>query len=173
MADDSPTARTTASLAVVRRGYDRDATNSLVDELQARLTMALAERNTARIRIAELEQQVIEADTRKEAVAEALVLASRYRTESERETIELQAESRRKADEILLAARAEAERIVEAARSRSGSLENELRSAGVLAEQTQAQLATFLQSIQRLEANGAEGGGWVFPADQPAGAFTD
>jgi cell division septum initiation protein DivIVA len=173
MADDSSTARTTASLPVVRRGYDCDATNSLVDELQARLTMALAERNAVRIRIAELEQQVIEADTRKQAVAEALVLASRYRTESERETVELQSESRRRADEIVRAARTEAERIVEAARVRSGNLENELRTAGVLAEQTHAQLAAFLESLRRLDTNGGNGDGWGIPTDQPAGAFAD
>jgi cell division septum initiation protein DivIVA len=172
MADDSSTARTTASLPVVRRGYDCDATNSLVDELQARLTMALAERNAVRLRITELEQQVIEADTREQAVAEALVLASRYRTESERETRELQSESRRRADEIVQVARAEAERIVGAARMRSGDLENELRNAGVLAEQTHAQLAAFLQWLRRLDANGG-GDSWVLPTDEPAGAFAD
>jgi cell division septum initiation protein DivIVA len=173
MADHFATLSATASLPVVRNGYDQSATKAVINEIQARLAAALDERNEARARVAELEQQVIEADTRKQAVADALVLASRYRTESERETMEIQSESRRRADEIVQAAETEAERILEAARTRSGDLENELRTAGVLAEQTLSQLAAFLQSLRRLDANGANGDGWGSPADQPAAAFAD
>ena len=165
-------------LPVARRGYDRDATDALIKELEERLMLMLAERDHARARIADLEQQVAEAAERKHAVAQALILASQVRSESERDVDDLKAqserevsairsESNRKADEILQAAEADAKRIVEEARTRSADLERELLDAGRLAEQTRFHLTAFVHSLRQFRAQASAGDVRVQPADRP------
>jgi len=164
------TPRTADALPLVRRGYDPDATVALLENFERRLQAALAERDAAQARIAELEQEVTDAQAQRQAVVDALVIANRVRAESEREAEDwkeqtireaetLRTAAKRTAEEIVRAAEADAHRIVDEARARSGDLEHELRSAGSLAEQTHFQLTAFLESLKRLEPNGSPADG--------------
>jgi cell division septum initiation protein DivIVA len=173
MGDGSTTAHATDLLPVVRRGYERAATDAMVGDLHARLASALAERDEARGRVIQLEQHLAEANVRKQAVADALVLASRVRAEHERETKELLSESLQQAEEILRRARVEAECIVETAGLRSSNLERELRAAGQLADSTRTHLARFVQSLRRLDGATSPEGGGAAPTEQPVGVTTD
>jgi cell division septum initiation protein DivIVA len=181
VADDSEAKPLTHVLPVVRRGYERDAADALFDEIEGRLTAALAERDGAAARVAELEKELAEANARKHAVVEALALASRVRSESERDAMDakeqsmrkaeaLQSESKLQADEIVQAAEADAERILEEARAKSGNLEHELRGAEQLAEQTQAQLTAFLRSLRRSGDEDSDDGVRGTPGDRPSTA---
>jgi cell division septum initiation protein DivIVA len=133
----------------------------------------VGEREEARARVAQLEHQLAEADARKQAVADALVLAARVGAEHEREREEILAEARQQAEEILSVARAQAGRMIEEAGERSSNLERELRAAGLLAERTRTHLARFVQSLRRYDGTSSPGSNGPEPAQQPAAATTD
>jgi cell division septum initiation protein DivIVA len=146
------------SLPVVMRGYDRKATDDLLNKVEAGLKSLLSEHSDAQARVIGMEKRVAEARKREEAVTEALSVAARVRADSEREGNEIKskyvreaesiaAEGKRKADEALRAAQAQAEKIFEDARLRARGLEQEIRDAEQIAERTRARLTSFLESL--------------------------
>jgi len=139
-------------LPTSRKGYDRAATDELVGQLKASLSAALSQRNQAQARVAELEQQLTDNQEREKEITEALVVASRVRSDSEREAEELKAQ-----------ARSEADAIVEEARANTSRFEREAREAEELAERARAKLTAFLQSL--LAKIGQQGSGLGSPAD--------
>ena len=194
MATDSPTNE--PSLPIVRRGYDRDATDRLLaelrtavgrlkgeredarderdraraerDEARAERDEARAELVDARTQAAELERKLDDGREREKEIADALVVASRVRAESEREGQELiatyeeqgaaiTAESEKKAAEIVSAAEVEAEKIVADAKLEIRHLDQQVRDAEQLAVEAQARLTAFLESLlTEIERRGTE-----------------
>jgi cell division septum initiation protein DivIVA len=156
------------SLPVVLRGYDRKATDDLLNKVEAGLKSLLSEHSDAQARVIGMEKRVAEARKREEAVTEALAVAARVRADSEREGNEIKAkyvreaesiatEGKRKADEALRAAQAQAEKIFEDARLRARGLEQEIRDAEQIAERTRARLTSFLESLLGdIERRGAD-----------------
>jgi cell division septum initiation protein DivIVA len=156
------------SLPVALRGYDRKATDDLLNKVEAGLKSLLSEHSDAQARVIGMEKRVAEARKREEAVTEALAVAARVRADSEREGNEIKAkyvreaesiatEGKRKADEALRAAQAQAEKIFEDARLRARGLEQEIRDAEQIAERTLARLTSFLESLLGdIERRGAD-----------------
>lgn len=124
------------SLPVARKGYERAATDRLLYELEASLTSILAEYARVQSRLAELEKQLSDYRDREQEIMQALLLASRVRTESEHE-----------AEEIVKAAAGDAERLLEAARSEAHGFEQETRNAEALAAKARTRLTEFLQEL--------------------------
>lgn len=140
-------------LPTARKGYDRAATDELVGQLKASLSAALSQRNQAQARVAELEQQLTDNREREKEITEALLVASRVRSQSEQE-----------AEEIKSQARAEAESIVEEARAKTSGFERQAREAEELAVRARAKLSAFLETL--LAKVGAHGGGLDSPVDE-------
>jgi cell division septum initiation protein DivIVA len=124
------------SLPVVRKGYDRAATDELLYELEVSLTGILAEYARVQGRLAELEKKMSDYRSREQEILQALLLASRVRTESEHE-----------AEEIVKTAAVEANRLVEDARSRVRRFEEQTRKAEALAAKAHGQLIEFLEEL--------------------------
>jgi cell division septum initiation protein DivIVA len=134
------------SLPVIRKGYDRAATDELLDKLEASLSSILAEYGRVRGRLAELETKVAQGRGHEKEIMQALLLASR-----------VQAESEERADEIVRAARAEAERLVADANDKVRTLEQLTSDAEGLATEAQARVTTFLESLLgAIEERGAD-----------------
>src|SRR6188472_3232140 len=108
------------SLPTAMRGYDKAATDKLLNELKASLQTLITERNGAQVRAQEFESRVSSLEQREKEIAEALVVASRVREQSEQE-------SKAKAEERIHEANAEAERIMSEARSSASRFEQEAR----------------------------------------------
>ncbi len=154
MASDDPIeVGTEIELPTARKGYDRAATDELVGQLKSNLAAALSQRNQAQTRVVELEQQLTDNEEREKEITEALLVASRVRSESEREAEELKAQ-----------ARAEADAILEEARSKTRGFEREAREAEELADRARAKLTAFLQSL--LAKIGPQGSGLDSPVDE-------
>jgi len=143
---------TETQLPTARKGYDRAATDELVDQLKTSLSAALSQRNQAQARVAELEQKLTDNQEREKEITEALLVAARVRSDSEREAEELKAQ-----------ARSDADAIVEDARASTRRFEREAREAEELAERARAKLTTFLQSL--LAKLGPQGSGLGSPVD--------
>ena len=124
------------ALPTARRGYDKTATDELLGKLRASLAALISARDAAEARAAELEQKLRERAEREREVTEALVVAARVRSESERE-----------AEEIRARAKTEADAIVEEARSKTSGFEREAREAEELAKRARAELTSFLQAL--------------------------
>jgi cell division septum initiation protein DivIVA len=146
------------SLPVALKGYDRLATDRLLNQLAAELRTTQRLHSNALARVEELERRVAEGEEREKAVIEALVVASQVRTESEREGKELRekytregeaitARAKGDADEIVKEAVAEAAEIVEEARSKAGAFEQRIRDADQLAQLVHNHMTAFLQSL--------------------------
>jgi cell division septum initiation protein DivIVA len=163
------------SLPVVLRGYDRNATDELFDELKAGMMEMLSERAELNARVEELEGRLPAVEKREAEITEALLVASRVRADSERE-------AKQQADEQLRAAQVEAEQTVAQARSRSQVFEQEARRAEQLALRARDQLISFLESllaaieqrepdlesvVQELSRRASEAGGPEFGKLQP------
>ncbi len=124
------------SLPVARKGYDRTATDELLHELEVSLTSILAEYARVQSRLAELENNVSDYRAREREILQALLMASRVRTESEHE-----------AEEIVQSATMDAKQLVEEARSKVRGFEEETREAEAMAVDARAKLAEFLREL--------------------------
>ena len=134
------------SLPLARKGYERGATDELLDKLEASLRSILAEYGRVRGRLAELEAKVAQGRGHEKEIMQALLLASR-----------VQAESEAKAEEIVRAARAEAEKLVEEANENVRMLEQRTADAEAMATEAQIRVTTFLESLLgALEQRGAD-----------------
>jgi cell division initiation protein len=143
------------SLATAMRGYDKAATDKLLEELKASLQTLIAERNAAQARVQEFESRITSLEEREKQITEALVVASRVREQSEQE-------SKAKAEETILQANAEAERIVSEARSSAARFEQETRDVEQLAVRARQQLTRFLESLlAEIERGGSDLGSVV------------
>jgi cell division septum initiation protein DivIVA len=151
--------RAVASLPLVRRGYDCDATSALVREIEGRLAAAVADRDAARKELAELKKQIHQDHGRKQAIADALVLASKIRSDTQREAEEmraratreledLRAEGKRRADAILRAAQTDAQRLVDDARTRAAAVDQQRRTTTRLADELHGHLTAFLSASE-------------------------
>jgi cell division initiation protein len=140
-------------LPTARKGYDRAATDELVGQLKSSLSAALSQRNQAQARVAELEQQLAGNQEREQEITEALLVASRVRSQTEREAEELKAQ-----------ARSEADAIIEEARSKTQGFEREAREAEELAERARAKVTAFLQAL--LAKIGQQGSDLDSPVDE-------
>lgn len=143
------------SLPTAMRGYDKAATDKLLDELEANLQTLIKERNAAQKRVQEFESRVTALEEREKEITGALVVASRVREQSEQE-------SKAKAEERIHEANAEAERIMSEARSSAGSFEQETRDVEQLAVRARQQLTSFLESLlAEIERRGSDLGSVV------------
>jgi cell division initiation protein len=134
------------SLPVARKGYERAATDELLDRLEARLSSILAEYGRVKGRLAELEAKIAQGREHEKEIMHALLLASR-----------VQAESEEQAQEIVRAARAEAEKLVADAKHAARAVEQQTRDAEALAAQAQARVTAFLGSLlNAIERRGAD-----------------
>lgn len=124
------------SLPVVRKGYDRAATDELLYELEISLTGILAEYARVQGRLAELEKKMSDYRSREQEILQALLLASRVRTESEHE-----------AEELVKSAAVDANRLVEDARSKVRGFEEKTRNAEALAAKAHSNLTEFLEEL--------------------------
>jgi cell division septum initiation protein DivIVA len=143
------------SLPTAMRGYDRAATDKLLDELKASLQTLITERNAAQARVQEFESRVTSLEEREKEITEALVVATRVLVQSEQE-------SKAKAEERIHEAHAEAERIMSEARSSAGRFEQETREVEQLAVRARQQLTSFLESLlAEIELRGSDLGSVV------------
>ncbi len=143
------------SLPTAMRGYDKAATDKLLDELKASLQTLITERNAGQARVQEFESRVSSLEQREKEITEALVVASRVREQSEQE-------SKAKAEERIHEANAEAERIMSEARSSASRFEQEARDIEQLAVRARQQLTSFLESLlSEIERRGSDIGSVV------------
>ena len=143
------------SLPTALRGYDRSATDKLFEDLKTSLTTLISERNVAQARVQEFENRLATLEEREKEIAEALVVASRVREQSEQE-------GQAKAEERIREAHAEAERIVADARSSASRFAQEAQHAEQLAVRARQQLTSFLESLlTEIERRGSDLGSVV------------
>jgi cell division septum initiation protein DivIVA len=146
------------SLPGAMRGYDRAATDALLERIEAGVASLLADRERMRAQLTDLEQEVAEKHEREQAISDALVAATRIRSDSERDAREAKAGSARatkvaaaeaetRAAGIVREAEVRAGRIVEEARLQASELEQELHGTARLAEQVRDRLTLFLESL--------------------------
>jgi cell division septum initiation protein DivIVA len=155
------------ALPIARKGYERTATDKLLDELKASLTTLVSERNAAQARVKEFESRVAALEEREKEITGALVMASRVREQSEQE-------GKARAEEKIRAAEVEAERIVADARSSARRFEQEARDAELLAVRARQQLTSYLESLlAEIERGGDDLGSVVEELVTPAGEAGD
>ena len=146
------------SLPIAMRGYDREATDRLLADLEQGLEATLRSQASAFLRVGELERRISEGQEREEAVTEALVVATQIKAGSERQGQEIKdkyrregeamvEEARQKAEEIQREAEAQAETIVEDARSKARGFEHDIQETEQLAVEVRARLRGFLESL--------------------------
>jgi cell division septum initiation protein DivIVA len=146
------------SLPASVRGYDREATDRLLAQLDEGLKAVLQQQAAALSRASDLERRLSEGHEREEAVTEALVVATQIRADSEREAKELKEryaqegegikqEAQRRADEILRDAESQAQSIVGEAKANAHAFDQRIRDAQELAERIRAHLTSFLRSM--------------------------
>jgi|SRR5581483_6187461 len=141
MTEETPSTQIEShALPVARKGYDRAATDKLLEELKGSLTTLISERNAAQARVQEYETRIAALEEREKEIASALVMAARVREQSEQE-------GEAQAQEKIRAAEAEAERIVADARSSARRFEQEARDAELLAVRARQQLTNYLESL--------------------------
>jgi cell division septum initiation protein DivIVA len=155
------------SLPIAVRGYEREATDRLLADVEQGLEATLSSHASTLSRLGDLERRVSEGQEREEAVTEALVVATQIKAESERQGQEIKEkylregeaiveEARQKAEEIQREAEAQAVTIVEDARSKADGFEHDIRQTEQLAVEARARLRGFLQSLlAELEPRGA------------------
>jgi cell division septum initiation protein DivIVA len=154
------------SLPIVMRGYDREATDRLLADLEQGLEATLRSQASALSRLGELERRISEGQEREEAVTEALVVATQIKSDSERQGQEIKEthrregeamveDARQRAEEIRREAEAQAETIVEDARSKAQGFERDIRETEQLAVEARGRLRGFLESLlAELEPHG-------------------
>ncbi len=143
------------SLPTSMRGYDKAATDKLLEQLKASLQTLLGERNAAQARVQEFEGRVASIEQREKEIAEALIVAARVREQSEQE-------GAAKAEEKIHEAQAEAERLLAHARSSASRFEHEARDAEQLAVRARQQLTSFLEGVLgEIERRGSDLGSVV------------
>jgi cell division septum initiation protein DivIVA len=157
------------SLPTAVRGYDRAATDRLLAQLDEGLKAVLRQQAATQSRMSDLERRLAEGQDREEAVAEALVLATQIRGESEREAKEIREryeseaegikdEAQRRAESVLREADSRAQSIVGEAEAKAHAVigeaeanahafDQQIRDAQELAQRIRAHLATFLRSM--------------------------
>jgi cell division septum initiation protein DivIVA len=146
--DDSPAPST---LPLSFRGYEREATDSLVQALQASLEEAWAAEEGLRRRVEELEAEL---RRHREHERELRV----WRIEAKRAAVAFRGQARREAEAALKKARARADELIEGAARERERLEQELSRQRALAEVAQTGLFEFLfERLQRLKALGSAG----------------
>jgi cell division septum initiation protein DivIVA len=142
-------------LPTARKGYERAATDKLLDELKASLMTLISERDAAQARVQEFESRLGALEEREKEIAEALVVAARVREQSEQE-------GKARAEDWIRDAEAEAERIVADARSSASRFEQEAQHAEQLAVRARQQLTSFLESLlAEIERRGSDLGSVV------------
>jgi len=155
------------------RGYDREATDKLLRQVEERYNAATAEQGELRSRAERAEQRVHELEDelaahreRTKAVGEALITAEKVKTESEREAAELRdraqleasvirEDAERQAAEARAQAERDAEAIVREAESRRESLVQEVQrslearqhEAEHLLDDTRERLSTLVRDL--------------------------
>jgi cell division septum initiation protein DivIVA len=139
MAADETTQQTQkngeAALPTVRRGYDREATDELLSALRGNLATANIERDEARKRVDDLEQQLAGSRMRESEITEALLVASRVRDDAEREGTELKARYEQEAEATLSASEQKAAETVAAAEQEAEATRTEAQAALAASEQ--------------------------------------
>ena len=146
------------SLPVAMRGYDREATDRLLSQLEQGLEATLRQHGVTLARLKDLEHRVADGQEREEAVTEALVLATQIRADSEREGKEIrdryvsEAEAikeaaQRRAEEVVREAETRAQTIVGDAEANAHAFDMRIRDAQELAERIRMHLTNFLRSM--------------------------
>lgn len=146
------------SLPIAMRGYEREATDRLLADIEQRLEATLRSQASALARVAELERRISEGQEREEAVTEALVVATQIKTDSEREGQGIKdtyrregeamtEEARQKAGEIVREAEAQAESMLQEARLKMHGFQQEIRDTEQLAVEARGRLRGFLESL--------------------------
>jgi cell division septum initiation protein DivIVA len=146
------------SLPVGMRGYEREATDRLLSQVEQAFRETLRQHAAAVSRADDLERRIAEGREREEAVTDALVVATQIRSDSEREGKQLKAKylqeaeteaeaSRQRAAEVVREAESQAEAILEEARSKARGFQQEIREAEQLAVQARTRLRDFLESL--------------------------
>ena len=146
----------TPKLPVSFRGYDRDATEGLLRQLEAGYRTLLVERDQREGRVAELERELAEHRERSRAVGNALIKAEELKALSARDAQEVKEDAEREAGEI----RAQAEQHAEALRA---AVDTELfaaraaaqREAEAAAQETYAAKAKAEQEAAEIRARAA------------------
>jgi cell division septum initiation protein DivIVA len=132
------------SLPVSMRGYDRKATDEPFERLAATTKALVAERDAARARADELESRAAAVQQREQEITEALLVASRVRSESERD------------------AKESAERLIGEAQERATAFEQEARNVEQLALRVRQELVDYLESLLgKIERHDADFGSIV------------
>jgi cell division septum initiation protein DivIVA len=143
------------SLPTALRGYERGATDKLLEDLKTAVTTLVSEREAAQARAKELEGRFAALEEREKEITEALVVVSRVKAETDREAKE-------KGDAKIREAEAEAERITARARASAQTFLQEAHQAEQLAVRAREQLTAFLQSLlAEIERRGADLGSLV------------
>jgi len=146
------------SLPVGMRGYEREATDQLLSQVEEAFRETLRQHAAAVSRADELERRIADGREREEAVTDALVVATQIRSDSEREGKEIKARylqeaeaeadaSRQRAAQAIRDAESQAEGILEEARSKVRGFQQEIRQAEQLAGQARTRLKDFLESM--------------------------
>ena len=128
------------ALPLAFRGYDREATDRLLAEVEKAVNGLASERVALEARLAAAEQRAAELVEREQEIVGALALAARVRNDAERE-------GREQAERIVVEARSEADRIVAGARARAAELEQEIEQAEQAAAATRGRVTAFLESL--------------------------
>ncbi len=129
------------SLKTVFRGYERKATDDLLEELRTALVAITVERDAALARVEQLENGLDALRRLEGQITDVLAVAARIRGESEN-----------RAEELIRGAEAEKERILRQARSRARVAHLDARDAQELSAQTRERLTRFLElSLREFE----------------------
>jgi cell division initiation protein len=129
------------SLKTVFRGYERKATDDLLEELGRAVVAIMAERDAALARVEQLENGLDALRRLEGQITDVLAVAARIRGESES-----------RAEELIRGAEAEKERILGQARSRARVAHLDARDAQELSAQSRERLTRFLElSLREVE----------------------
>jgi cell division initiation protein len=129
------------SLKTVFRGYEREATDDLLEELGRAVVAIMAERDAALARVEQLENGLDALRRLEGQITDVLAVAARIRGESES-----------RAEELIRGAEAEKERILGQARSRARVAHLDARDAQEVSAQTRERLTRFLElSLREVE----------------------
>jgi cell division initiation protein len=129
------------SLKTVFRGYEREATDDLLEELGRALVAIMVERDAALARVEQLENGLDALRRLEGQITDVLAVAARIRGESES-----------RAEELIRGAEAEKERILGQARSRARVAHLDARDAQEVSAQTRERLTRFLElSLREVE----------------------
>jgi cell division septum initiation protein DivIVA len=140
----------TPKLPVSFRGYDLDATDALLRQLEAGFRTLLAERDRVEGRVAELERELAEHRDQSQAVGNALIRVEELKALSERDARETKEDAEREAGEI----RVQAEQDAEALRATVDAEVSEMRAtarreAEGAVREAEARAARLIADVER------------------------